>query len=75
MAGSPAWTLGGRDGVRGGLGPIHAMTAPRAMLVESRPFEGMPVLPGTRWHDPEPDMEDLDLGDEDDLLLEEPTVG
>lgn len=63
------------NGVSGGLELIHAMTAPRAMLVESRPFEGMPVLPGTRWHDPEPDMEDLDLGDEDDLLLEEPTVG
>jgi succinylglutamic semialdehyde dehydrogenase len=64
------------NGQSGGLELIHAMTAPRAMLVESRPFEGMPVLPGTHWHDTEagePQLTNDD--DEDDLLLEEPTIG
>jgi len=62
------------NGVSGGLDLINALTAPRAMLVESRPFEGMPVLPGTHWHDEEPESPVL-ANDDDDLLLEEPTVG
>ena len=66
------------NGQPGGLELIHAMTAPRAMLVESRPFEGMPVLPGTHWHDPEPEeaaSAPILANDDDDLLLEEPTIG
>jgi succinylglutamic semialdehyde dehydrogenase len=64
------------NGQPGGLDLIHAMTAPRAMLVESRPFEGMPVLPGTHWHDNEQQPEDeILVNDDDDLFLEEPTVG
>jgi hypothetical protein len=43
------------------------------MLVESRPFEGMPVLPGTHWHDPDPTQPHIP-NDDDDLLLEEPTI-
>lgn len=59
------------NGIPAGLGLIHALTAPRAMLVESRSFEGMPVLPGTHWHDAAP----VEVGFEgdDDLELGEPT--
>lgn len=56
------------NGVAAGLGLLHSFTHARAQLVESRPFGGMPVLPGTRWEagpeEPEPQVEDTE---EDDL--------
>jgi acyl-CoA reductase-like NAD-dependent aldehyde dehydrogenase len=60
------------NGVPGGIQLLHALTSPRAQLVETRSFEGTPVLPGTHWHAPaqlEPTV-DIEDGEEDDLVLE-----
>ncbi len=63
------------NGIPSGLELMHALTAPRSMLVEAREFDGMPVLPGTRWNEPEHNELGISNHDDDDLLLEEPTVG
>jgi succinylglutamic semialdehyde dehydrogenase len=57
------------NGVGGGLDLVLSLTHARAQLVESRPFAGSPVLPGTNWNEPErvePEVEVEDT-DEDDL--------
>lgn len=57
------------NGLGGGLDLLLSLTHPRSMLVESRPFLGLPTLPGTRWDsatvvEPEVEVEDTE---EDDL--------
>jgi succinylglutamic semialdehyde dehydrogenase len=62
------------NGMPGGLELLHALTAPRSMLIETRPFQGQAVLPGTHWHAPtqmEPEVHVEDA--EDELLLDEET--
>lgn len=58
------------NGVSGGLELLYTLTHPRSQLVEGRPFEGMPVLPGTHWAEPaptEPLVEIEETEEEDDL--------
>ncbi|MEC8193692.1 MAG: aldehyde dehydrogenase family protein [Myxococcota bacterium] len=37
------------NGVMGGINVLETLTHPRSQLTETRPFEGMPKLPGIRW--------------------------
>ena len=57
------------NGVSAGLELLYTVTHPRSQLVESRPFEGMPVLPGTRWDEPSPvePLVEIEETEEEDL--------
>ncbi len=58
------------NGAPTGLEVLRFLTQPRSQLVETRPFEGMPVLPGTHWNTPtevEAELEDDDLEDTEDV--------
>ena len=58
------------NGVSAGLELLYTLTHPRSQLVESRPFAGMPSLPGTHWEQPlstEPLVEIEETEEEEDL--------
>ena len=60
------------NGMPTGLQLLQVLTSPRAQLVETRPFEGNPVLPCTNWHAPaqvEPEI-NVEEFEDDDLVLE-----
>ncbi len=68
----PSMGLGrSSNGMPAGLELLYTLSHPRSMLVEARPFAGMPVLPGTNWEaSPEPaaDVEvEVEDTEEDDL--------
>jgi acyl-CoA reductase-like NAD-dependent aldehyde dehydrogenase len=66
------------NGIPGGLELLYSLTHPRSQLVETRPFVGMPVLPGTHWNDATPveaeeepeDTEEEDLSEALELTAE-----
>ncbi len=60
------------NGVAGGLELLHSLTHPRSQLVESRAFDGMPVLPGTRWNEPTPvePLVEIEETEEEDISAE-----
>ena len=60
------------NGMPAGLQLLSVLTSPRAQLVETRAFEGNPVLPGTNWHAPaqvEPEV-NVEEVEDDDIILE-----
>jgi succinylglutamic semialdehyde dehydrogenase len=59
------------NGISGGLELVQVLSHPRSQLIETRPFTGSPVLPGTNWNLPpasEPAVEVVEDTDESDDL-------
>lgn len=56
------------NGAPGGLEVLNLLTQPRSQLMETRPFQGMPALPGTNWGNDEPTLgPTVEVDDDDDL--------
>jgi succinylglutamic semialdehyde dehydrogenase len=53
------------NGLSSGLELLYTLTHPRSQLVESRPFVGMPVLPGIHWEASPPSESEVEVEVED----------